>query len=247
MHKTRFLEFGISASVGRSAFTEGIGFTMKAAADQTVSQPGSAPQPLPIPYDYRNDPSIGFSAGLWMGLPLSTRWDFRVGLQYQQFSTKSPVGMRVDSNRNFTGALGTQDALAYYRAGTKESFTNRFHVLQVPLTFAWKMNPRSALPISWSMGLSPGWLISSNALVYDGNAALYNASNNQQRFQLGLQTGFQFHLFQKAARPLQLGPGFQYQFNRAFKDGVQGNGHLYYLGFEASMPIFRKHLKQRSR
>jgi hypothetical protein len=241
------LEFGLSASVGRSAYTEGIGFAKFASADQSVSQPGSAPQPLPVAYDYRHDPSIGFSAGAWMGLPVSRRWNFRVGLQYQQFSTVTPVGQRVDSNRNFTGTLGTQDAMSYYRAGTEEKFTNRFHVLQVPLQFAWKLNPRANLPVSWSIGLTPGWLLSSNALVYDGNAALYHGTDNQQRFQLGMQTGFQFHLFQRSARPLQLGPGFQYQLNQAFVDGVRGNGHLYYLGLEASMPIFRKSMKQRPR
>ncbi|MCK7542508.1 MAG: hypothetical protein MZV63_72400 [Marinilabiliales bacterium] len=67
------------------------------------------------------------------------------------------------------------------------------------------MNKGEKLPISWTLGITPGYLLSSNALVQDSSQAMYYHPDNQRRFQLGFRTGILFRLMPAAAHPLGAG------------------------------------------
>jgi hypothetical protein len=221
--------------------------TAKAADLQSNPNTGSASgSPQPRVYDYRQDPAPGWTLGGWMAFPLSRQWSFSAGLSYLQYSTRTPVGQAVqDTTVRYYNGQTTQLSSVGYQPGNTFEHRNRYHLIQLPIEFSWQLNKGRKMPLYWSMGLAPGYLISSNALVKDSSQAMYYHPDNQRRFQLGLRTGLLFRLMPSTAHPLDIGPVFQYQLNTVFVDGVQENGHLYYLGLEARIPLFSLTGKQR--
>ena len=98
----------------------------------------------------------------------------------------------------------------YFRQGDSTTHTNRYHLLSVPAEFSFLLNKGKNLPVSWYAGIEPGWLMGSKALIADTSGILYSDKDLFNRFQVGLQTGFSFRLWNKSSRPLELGPVFQY-------------------------------------
>ncbi|MCU0381227.1 MAG: outer membrane beta-barrel protein [Chitinophagaceae bacterium] len=246
--RKKILRFGIEAGVGRTAYSEGLNMSTAKAADlQSGPATGSGSgTPQRASYEYRQDPSTGWTLGAWMTLPISRRWSFTTGLSYLQYSTRTPVGPWAgDSVFGYFNGRSIQYSNTSYQPGNQEEHRNRYHLLQVPVAFSWQLNKGEKVPISWTIGLTPGYLLSSNALVQDSSQAMYHHPDNQRRFQLGFRTGILFRLMPTSTHPLELGPVMQYQLNEVFTNAIQQNGHLYYLGLEARLPIFSLTKKQR--
>jgi hypothetical protein len=245
-NRERRLAFGIAAGLGRSGFSDGLLLAQEKAAD---AQGSGASGGLPVnPYEYRQDPATGFSFGAWMRMPIAKRITGNIGLAYAQWSTRTPVGQSLpDTGRVFNNGIADFTSSVAYTQGSQETYRNNYHLLQMPLDLSWQLNKGRKLPLLWEIGISPGLLLSSNALVRDSARALFSHPDNQRRFQLGLRTAFMFRLMPSSARPIDFGPVFQYQLNEVFNDAVRDNGHLYYLGVEARMPLFFLAHKQRGR
>jgi hypothetical protein len=152
-----------------------------------------------------------------------------------------------DSGRVFNNGIADFTSSTGYTQGNQDTYRNDYHILQLPLDFSWQLNHGKKLPLLWEIGISPGLLLSSNALVRDSARALFSHPDNQRRFQLGMRTAFMFRLMPSSARPIELGPVFQYQLNQVFTESARDNGHLYYLGIEARMPVFFLARKQRGK
>jgi hypothetical protein len=246
-NRERRIAFGLTVGAGRSAFTDGLLLTQEQAADAQPTGPTGSSGSV-NPYRYSQDPATGFSAGAWMRMPMAARWTWSVGLGYQRWSTTTPVGQSLSgTGLVFNNGIADFTSSVGYTQGNQDTYRNDYHILQLPLDFSWQLNKGKRLPISWEMGLSPGVLLSSNALVRDSARALFSHPDNQRRFQLGMRTAFMFRLMPSSAHPLELGPVFQYQLNQVFTESVRDNGHLYYLGIEARMPVFFLARKQRGK
>jgi Outer membrane protein beta-barrel domain len=239
--------FGLTAGAGRTAFTQGIGLSRAKLADINAGPTsGSGFPPQGPVYDYRQDPAIGWEAGAWMSRPLSRKWSLTAGVSYLQFNTRTPVGPSFgDSSRSYYNGYASQTSTNSFSTGSQWEYRNRYHIIQLPLSVDWQINKGLKLPISWTIGLTPGYLFSSNALVRDSAQALYSHPDNQRVFQMGIRTGFRFRLLPSSAHPLDIGPVLLYQLNKTFVSVIRDNGHLYYLGLEARLPIYSLSRKQR--
>jgi hypothetical protein len=235
----------VSAGFGRSAFSDGLIGSIQKSADAVANAPGSAPPPS-TPYDYQQDPGAAYSLGAWVRMPLAARWVWSAGLSYQRWATKTAVGQALPATGSvfFNGTADLASSIGYTQ-GSQDTYRNDYHLLLLPIDFSWQLNRGSKLPVLWEFGVSPGMLLSSNALVVDTANALFSHPDNQRRFQFGLRSAIMFRLMPASPRPVELGPVLQYQLNKVFVDAVRDNGHLYFLGVEARMPIFSRILKQR--
>jgi len=89
-------------------------------------------------------------------------------------------------------------------------------------------------PIIWELGLTPAYIVSSNALYYDPNTNIYSNKYLQpNKMQLNgvtaLMIGFPF-----CKGVLQAGPQLEYGFT-GFINSNDGNpGHLFYVGLKIS-------------
>ncbi len=223
--------FGLRMEAGRSSTPENLLATQKSADLNSVPSTGSGPV---VFYPYEQTPLFGWSLGAWIKKPLSAKVSLQSGLIYHQYRTSTPVGSQGQS----TFVTGSMSYDQYFRQGDSMSFTNRYHLLSVPATFSFLLNKGKSLPVSWYAGIEPGWLMGSNALVKDTSGMLYSDKDLFNRFQVGLESGLSFRLWNKSRRPVELGPVFRYMISPVFKTGANYSGHLSFIGLRAEWTLF---------
>ncbi len=228
----RSISFGIRFEAGRSA--NGQSSLQKTYTNNLISSP-TAGGPITFSNPYAQEPSFGWSIGAWVKIPIRHRLNLQTGLQYHNYRTSTPVGTQVQSPLLINNRVG--DMRSYYQPGNAANYQNNYHILSVPVEIALQLNKGKKLPVSWVLGMEPGWMIGSNAVIQDTSGYLYNDKSMYNRFQFGLQTGISFRMFQKSKHALELGPVFRYMITPAFKNGSDYNGHLNFLGLRADWKI----------
>ncbi len=217
--------YGIHAAVGISNVTSGLFNSTNAAlyADAysnstggNVNSPDSAAPGNP-------SHSIAFSAGLFVKKSLGKNWNLNTGLYYSYHSNKILVGSKVDSaiNLNINDKNIASDN--FYRGGRSENYTNKFHLLQIPLLVQYKLPVK--LPVYLEAGATVSYLMHSNALQYNGSKAAYftdAAVFNKLLFSLNAGAGI--YLAQKTF-PFSIGYRFNYNLNSVTKQTF-GKQHL---------------------
>ena len=94
-----------------------------------------------------------------------------VGLNYKYFSTTNKVGSKINSAQaNYYAA--------YSPVNPSKNFHNKFHFLEVPVTFGLRLNPNKSLPLYWNAGISISQLISINALQFRSDRGIYYEDNS---------------------------------------------------------------------
>lgn len=234
----RSVSFGIRLEAGRSA--NGESSLEKTNTSNLISSP-TAGAPIAYSNPYSQEPSFGWSIGAWVRMPIRHRLNLQTGLQYHNYRTSTPVGAQVQSPLFINNGVG--DMRSYYQPGNAANYQNIYHILSVPVELALQLNKGKKLPVSWVLGMEPGWMIGTNAVIKDTSRYLYNDKSMYNRFQLGLQTGISFRMFQKSKHALELGPVFRYMLTPAFKNGTGYDGHLNFLGLRADWTIFKFKIK----
>jgi hypothetical protein len=176
----------------------------------------------------------GFTAGLSFIRKLSEHWELSFGLQYAYYSTTMNVGSsrRNDTTIRFgTGSFSTSQY--YTNAGSKE-YTNRFHVVEVPVTITYQ--PSVGLPLYLSFGAAYGRVISTNALTFSSTANLYYQNEeNYLRNMLPVFTALQVELFAKKKVSLRVGPTLQYNLLKLRKENANVTPHLSFAGIKTGI------------
>jgi hypothetical protein len=176
---------------------------------------------------------FSFAAGIFITRDLSKRFSFSGGINYHYYSTRISTGSKID---NAFYAVNTVliTAGSYYENGNTQTFTNQYHFIEMPLLVNFKLNKNNRMPFSWQLGLSPGYLLGSNALYYNPNANIYTTTYLQpNKMQLNGETalmiGFPLHIGE-----LQIGPQLQYGFTGFVNTNDGKPGHLFYAGLKIS-------------
>jgi hypothetical protein len=238
----RPVTFGLRMEAGRSSVPEKLFSTQKSADLNSVPNTGSGPV---VFYPYEQNPLFGWSLGGWIKKPLSPKITLESGLIYHQYRTATPVGNQGQGSLSTGSGSNSMTYDQYFRQGDSMTYTNRYHLLSVPAAFSFLLNKGKSLPVSWYAGIEPGWLIGSNALIKDTSGMLYSDNGLFNRFQVGLETGFSFRLWNKSRRPVELGPVFRYMISPVFKNGTNYAGHLSFIGLRADWALFNLKQKQR--
>jgi hypothetical protein len=107
-----------------------------------------------------------FGAGAYVQKKLTKKVSLTVGIDYHFMSAKSKAGNKVDSALNIYDSILQKPTLvnSFYRAGQTTSFSNRYHLIQLPVNLQVQLNKNLKHPLLFSAGLSPSFLIASKAL-----------------------------------------------------------------------------------
>ena len=237
--KAKTVDWGISASLGGSNISQGVGGALSAsplydaAAYRNSSQSstpgnnngGSNLNSFTKPANLRS--GLAWSLGVFISKPLGKNARLLAGLNYHYYSMGLQVGAKIDSNK----------ALLEYNNGNSTSYTNRFHFIELPVNIEKQLGRDSRFSVN--AGLAFSVLAGSNALQYSASKNTYFKDNGYiNKAQLGLQAGFSYRLFQKSVG-IEAGPQLSYGLSNIFKKELYGSAHLFMAGINARIFFHR--------
>ena len=229
-------KWGITGGIGSSNLNQNLFSSVKTLSRSTFSTNLSVTNTAYVNYSSSEiNPGFSYQAGAFVSRQLSKRFSFSAGVNYHYYSTTMRTGMKINTTLVTTNSINqTITANSYYENTQTQTFTNRYHLIEVPVSVNFQLNKSKRTPFIWELGLAPAYLVSSNALYYDPNTNVYFSNYlRPNKMQLNgitaLMIGFPLYKGE-----LQLGPQLQYGFT-GFVNTNDGNpGHLFYLGLKIS-------------
>jgi hypothetical protein len=230
-------KIGFTGGLGSSNLNQNLFNSVKTLSPVTLSTNlPAAPNGGYVNYSSSEiKPGFSFLAGAFVSRNLSKRISFSAGLNYHYYSTTIKTGIKINTTLVTTNSFyQTIVANSYYENAQTQTFTNQYHLIEIPLSVNFQLNKSKRMPFIWELGLTPGYIVSSNALYYDPNTNVYFSNYlKPNSMQLNGVTAFMFG-FQMHKSEWQIGPQLQYGFT-GFVNTNDGNpGHLFYAGLKIS-------------
>jgi hypothetical protein len=222
-------KYGVRVAAGSGALKKGLlSNTALFSADAGLFNINNGFPPLNLQVASKpNNPATGlvFNIGFYAQKDINARWKFSTGLNYAYQSNIIKVGKRVDTAATFRfDASKSLSADNYYKIGDDIKYRNKFHLIEVPLLFQWKLSEKS--PVYFEGGPTVSCLISSNALVYNSNSRAYFTDRVVfKKLLLSFTAGAGINLAQNKKLPFSVGYQFGYSASSATKK-VFGKQHF---------------------
>ena len=236
-------QFGFTLYGGVSDNVTGIGLPLdksliagRSSSLSSQSSPSAFSLPSASVLQYKS--SVSFSAGVYVQKDVTKKLSVSAGVDYHSFSTTSKVGNKIDSTLNIYDSVLQIPTIVqpFYRSGQTTSYTNKYHLIQLPVNLLFQFNKSIKHPILFSFGLSPSFLIASDALYLNNNAGAYYQEENQfERFLLFGHSGLLYTLINRPAYNLSIGPTLQYDFTSFSKAATQTKQHLIFTGIKTNI------------
>lgn len=205
---------------------------------------GGIPAPRPLLLPSESKVSVGFKVGVQASIPVGRKINLLAGLRYSYRSDRIAVGGLLDSSivappGLSNNPLGTANRAYQYQGAPHQSVTNSYHFIQLPVQWQLQLNKGRVMPITWEIGITPGWLIHTNAMVYDTSyyGIYYRDKDAFSRFQLHAETGFSLHLGNKSKWRWAIGPEFNFALTPLIKNAYDPRQFLLYGGLRAQIQI----------
>jgi Outer membrane protein beta-barrel domain len=241
--KSSTWQFGITGGAGISNINQGLFSSVKTLNITTAANAAAYPPAPANPTTYSSSeikPGFSFETGAYVQRNLSRRISLSAGLNYHYYSAKIKTGDKGNaalySPYNTTSFTGN----TFYQNGNVQTFTEQYHLIEIPVSANLQLNKSSRVPFIWEVGLSLGYIVSSNALYYDPNANIYIANYQQpNRMQVNAATALMigFHLHKNE---MQVGPQLQYGLTGLLNTNDGNPGHLFYGGLKISYILPKK-------
>ena len=184
-----------------------------------------------------------FKLGIVAQKEITKRSSVSAGLQYAYLNTRMKVGSYWNTSVVVSNAVTQSLRLdAVYRAAPQKDYTNHYHLIQLPVQYHLLLNKGKKLPLLWNVGASLGYLVNTNALVYDTTAGgiYYRDNDIFNKWQVNLNTGFSF-LFGKSQKiQWSVGPEISLGMNKLMKDTYSNKQYLLYGGLNGRIIFPRK-------
>ncbi len=185
--------------------------------------------PLLSPAPVQAGPS--FAIGAFVERKMTKRISIGAALQYNQFSTRSKIGYRIDSTLfvNNSASVGTYSR--FYQNAPNQNYTSRYHFVELPLNLQFRLTKENKLPVYINGSLSLGYMVGTNALHYDGSYGLYYADDKLfRKWQVGLSTGLSVRLFSSSKHSMEFGPQLHFKPSNNFSVNGVSTEHLFNAG-----------------
>jgi hypothetical protein len=227
----------INVMAGVSNFTSGLSLLKSSSRqDANFAAIGSGTSGVVSNNNRPSEISAGFSFSLGFSLSkkLNEHWETSFGLQYTHLSTSMEVGEKRRVDTGTTVSADGSKVNEFFTNTSTANYTNRFHILELPVIISYK--PSVKLPLYISAGISYGRLISTNALTFSSTSNVYykNSENNSQNL-LPAQLSAQYRFGSKSKLSVQTGPFVQYNLLEFQKESTDGKSHTLFAGLKTTV------------
>ncbi|MEJ7679190.1 MAG: hypothetical protein WKG06_15315 [Segetibacter sp.] len=185
--------------------------------------------------------AFSFGLGIFVKKQFSKKISLSGGMDFHSYKAKSVVGSKVSQQRNFYDSSVQKTTLVngFYTIGNSVKYSNKYQLLELPINIALQLNKNQKRPLLIFAGISPGYLLSSNALYANPSANVYYVDKEKfNYFQFSAQSGLLFPISGSYKYLLSAGPVVQYGFTNATKAVTGTNQHLFFTGLKANI-IFK--------
>ncbi len=243
------LRWGFDLAVGFSGMRDNaflFSNGQKSMMDRVYNSPGNSSSggfytPPVSPSSTKAGPA--FKLGIVAQKEITKRSSVSAGLQYAYLNTRMKIGSYWNTSVVVSNAVSQSLRLdAVYRAAPQKNYTNHYHFIQLPIQYHLQLNKGKKLPLLWNVGASLGYLVNTNALVYDTTAGgiYYRDKDIFNKWQENLNTGFSF-LFGKSQKlQWSVGPEISLGMNKLVKDTYSQKQYLLYGGLSGRVIFPRK-------
>lgn len=182
-------------------------------------------------------PGASLYAGIYLQKAVSDRWTFHTGLDLHYYSTGVSVGQPMNIVASPPGSLLVQrspsasaTAPVVYTVGTRETYTNRYYMLELPVAMQYRLNRSRLLPLFLEGGASISRVMGADALLYNPMTGYYLKSaeainKTQLNILSAVMIGLPFHGIR-----IQAGPEVQYALTPLINGQGLGDQHFFYGG-----------------
>jgi hypothetical protein len=181
--------------------------------------------------------SLSFSIGGLAQKQLSQRLLFTAGIQYNYYSNRIRVGNRIQRDTVLANSFSVSqyyvNRSAFGAASALQPYHNHYNFISVPFAIDWQLLKK--IPLNLHTGFSVQRLIQTNALVFEyGSQVYFHNKDAFNKTQLFTEWGLSYTIPLKK-NPLQIGPQWQYAFNRLEKNNA--NRHLFSYGLKVQLQL----------
>jgi len=237
------LKWGLNFSIGSSTITQNrfslkdIGNVNTNYSNSPGTSPGGATGFQNVQSSTRS--SLAFKAGLTMKKIVSRRSSLLMSIDYTYLADN----IRVGDRRNSTPQPGgSYDVSSYYAGPPQRTFKDRFHFIELPFIYDWRITGHTKHFLSFSVGTSVSYLVSTNALIYDTISAgiYYHKKDLFNKLHVNLLSGLAYHVTGAKNMELNVGPQFSFDINDIFKKDLDRRKYFLYAGIGATLFFEKK-------
>ncbi len=232
--------YGFSGMGGISDNLNGLYVGPSAATVRSASLSSTTVSNTVPPLSLNFKSSLAFGVGFFAQRNLTKKLAIDLGVSYQYQSTRSKVGSLSSVGGSFyDSALSKQATVAaYYSAGDNINYTNHYHFIQLPINLLWQLNKSVKRPVTVFTGITPAYLMGSNALYANYKQGIYYQDKEQfNRVQINGQLGMLFTIASIGKYHVQIGPVAQYEFTNLTKSIISPKQHLLFFGLKSKFTI----------
>lgn len=213
---------------------------------------------------------LAFKAGVTAEIRLTKRSSILAGIRYAYLSESLNVGEHgyannllvnrwqgpLDAMQNYyvvaNGGLVSNPLVyanggsytgGYYYGPRSVKYTNKYHFLEVPLSYQWQVINGKKIQLLWNGGVSASVLLNTNALVYDTASfgVYYKNSKAFNKVHFSLNSGISVRFGQENKLQWSIGPEFSMDMTRILSnDFILRNRYFMYGGVTARVMLPRK-------
>lgn len=157
-------------------------------------------------------PAGAYQLGINISRKITQRLTAVSGIRYAYFANQISVGETVNTAVPvYNDRMERLNATAIYTGnGHKVDYTNQYHFLQLPLELGVGLGRKRR--INLQSGLVLGYLVHTNALLYNQVSGVYYSDNDAiRKWQAGVSSRVNYRILNSTQFNIDLGPFVQYQ------------------------------------
>jgi hypothetical protein len=243
------ITWGIDISFGSSTITEDrFSFdNSKSLADMQYGTPGNSTGGQPGNYhgpQSQNKSSFAFKTGVTARKNISPRSSLSVGIAYSYLADKITVGAKQYSNQyqNNSVAPYYMNVSSQQSSSSQQTYTDQFHFIELPVIYHWRMTKNRGHFLSLDAGISPSYLLASNALVYDTTLGgiYYSDKSLIQKAHFNIVSGLSYQFGINKNVRFSLGPQVSFDLTKVFKSEFDHRKYFLFTGINAGVFFEKK-------